>query len=526
MQPYKVIAGTFHVKGYSPDGDSIRFQAKDTAQWKFFNWSKASKADDKKHQLRIEAIDSLETHYENFRQPRAFALAALERLLELLGITDVEYNLVVTAIVKAKDAAPGYIVSAGLDVFDRPVSFLFDASVKLTFCARNPFYLSLTFFYKPSEPCWRNQHTFAVQNAFKKMKNRNFLIPIHLLLFSFVLLTSCKGQEKHAAQPAREAIPALLDFSEPISEYVVDVLEDSKGNLWFGTISDGAARFDGKTLTYFSKKDGLCDNTVVSMAEDKVGNIWFGTHNGVSKFDGKTFVNFGTAEGIHGVGCNLLVDSRGNLWAGTNDGAFRYNGASFSPFNIPNPVVADSSRKWVAGKVWGLMEDKKGNIWFARDAYGACKFDGSAFTHFTKKAGLCSNNVCDITEDNQGNIWFGCLSSDLPKEVKEGGVCRYDGKNVAQFPEKAGIHQNDIYSIYADRKGNVWMGATGLGVYRYDGQSFQLYKGTDRMDLTWSVGIQSILEDSNGALWFGFSGGLFRFDGTGIVHVPKGALSK
>ncbi len=132
MQPYKVIAGTFHVKGYSPDGDSIRFQAKDAAHWKFFNWSKASKADDKKHQLRIEAIDSLETHYENFRQPRAFALAALERLLELLGITDVEYNLVVTEIVKAKDAAPGYIVSAGVDVFDRPISFLFDASVKLT----------------------------------------------------------------------------------------------------------------------------------------------------------------------------------------------------------------------------------------------------------------------------------------------------------------------------------------------------------------------------------------------------------
>jgi hypothetical protein len=48
------------------------------------------------------------------------------------------------------------------------------------------------------------------------MKNQNFLIPIHLILFSFGLLTSCKGQEKPAAQPAREAIPALLDFSEPI----------------------------------------------------------------------------------------------------------------------------------------------------------------------------------------------------------------------------------------------------------------------------------------------------------------------
>lgn len=34
---YKVIAGTFHVKGYAPDGDSIRFQANDPAHWAFFD---------------------------------------------------------------------------------------------------------------------------------------------------------------------------------------------------------------------------------------------------------------------------------------------------------------------------------------------------------------------------------------------------------------------------------------------------------------------------------------------------------
>jgi ligand-binding sensor domain-containing protein len=41
------------------------------------------------------------------------------------------------------------------------------------------------------------------------------------------------------------------------------------------------------------------------------------------------------------------------------------------------------------------------------------------------------------------------------------------------------------------------------------------------MDLTWSMGIQSILEDRNGMLWFGFSGGLFRFNGTAITNVYK-----
>lgn len=306
-----------------------------------------------------------------------------------------------------------------------------------------------------------------------------------------------------------------------IDDYVVEVFEDKKGNLWFGTMAKGAARFDGKTLTYFSMKEGLCDNTVASIVEDQEGNIWFGTHNGATKYDGKTCTNFGKQEGLHGAGCKFLLDRQGTIWAGTNHGAFRFNGFSFSEFSIPKPVVENPSYKWEAGKVWNLMEDKKGNIWFARDGFGACKFDGKSFTHFTKKDGLCSNNVSRITEDKQGNIWFGCLSSDYPKYTKEGGVSRYDGKTFTSYPELKGLTENDIYTIYADNTGNIWIGATGTGAYRYDGKTFTLFKATDRNDLTVNFGVQNILEDSHGTLWFGFSGGLFRFNGSSFTNVTQ-----
>ena len=366
---------------------------------------------------------------------------------------------------------------------------------------------------------------------------KNYLLqPLYPLLLLFVFMTSCNGQKKPPITEDNQETNKLsllplkqnasLDTAAQISEYVVEIFEDTKGNLWFGTMSDGAVRYDGKSLTYFSMKDGLCDNTVASINEDHDGNIWFGTHAGASKFDGKTFTNFTETKGLHGAGCKILVDRKGNIWAGTNHGAFRFNGSSFSTFKIPNPVIENPSYKWVVGKVWSLIEDKKGNIWFGRDGFGACKFDGKSFTHFTQKDGLCSNNVSDIVEDKQGNMWFGCLSSDFPKYVNEGGLSRYDGKTFTQFSEQEGLSKNDIYSVYADRKGDIWMGATGLGVYQYDGQSFKLYKGTDRMDLTWSVGIQSILEDRKGTLWFGFSGGLFRFNGSSISNVTKAGLLK
>mgnify|MGYP003390264115 FL=1 len=134
MTQYKVIAGTFHVKGFSPDGDSIRFQARDQSHWEFFTWKgdAAKKKDDKRKQLRVESIDALETHYEGYHQPRTFALAALESLLELIGIKNVIYSLSQTKIVDADDGKSGFIASASIDPFGRPVSYVFPKSSNLT----------------------------------------------------------------------------------------------------------------------------------------------------------------------------------------------------------------------------------------------------------------------------------------------------------------------------------------------------------------------------------------------------------
>ena len=173
-------------------------------------------------------------------------------------------------------------------------------------------------------------------------------------------------------------------------------------------------------------------------------------------------------------------------------------------------------------KVWDLFEDSKGNIWIGRDGYGACKYDGGSFTHFTKKDGLCSSNVASIAEDAQGNIWFGSITSDFPEYIQEGGVSRYDGKTFMQFPEVRGLTANDIYNLYSDRAGNIWIGAIGVGAYRYNGTTFTLFDKTDRPDLTKYFAVQAFVENRHGTLWFGFSGGLFRFSANSFVNVMRG----
>ena len=354
--------------------------------------------------------------------------------------------------------------------------------------------------------------------------NLRILRAVYLMLV-LVTTSSCYSQtntknKKTVAQSQTKALP--------IDEYVVEIFEDSKKNLWFGTINSGAAKYDGKSLTYLTTENGLIGNTVTSFAEDKQGNIWLGTHSGLSKFDGKTCINFTDIHGlVNNTVSELLMDKNGILWVGTWDGVSKYDGTTFSTFTLPTPDVElmpyQSKLHWISE----IIEDKQGNIWFSRDGYGVCKYTGQSFTHYTTKEGLVSNNIQEILEDKNGIIWLGSrvVERDNPDTTRnrgEGGLSRFDGKTFTHFPEIKGLSKNEVYAIYEDSKGNIWIGANGVGLYRYDGKDFTLFSKTDRADLMkYGYGIQSLLEDQKGNIWLGLSGGLFRLQGDSIIHVSR-----
>lgn len=372
-----------------------------------------------------------------------------------------------------------------------------------------------------------------------------------LLLLCF---TACRSQdqssiskEKKVNKPLFE-IPSILDLpseeAAQIGEYIVALFEDSKGILWIGTMSKGVARYDAslpegvgqdRSLTYFTTEDGLPNNTVVSIEEDKEGNLWFGTHAGLSNYNGKTFTNFNKKNGLElDHVSNLLIDRTGSIWIGAWGGVTHFDGTTFTDFPLPNPNIEIPSYQETENWVTEIIEDSKGNIWFGRSGYGVCKYDGKSFIHFTKKDGLASNCVQDIQEDKEGNIWFTSRVAekdhpDSNKRTGEGGLSKYtltssqkNNNTFTQFPELEGLSKNDIYNIYKDKRGDLWIGANNTGLYRYDGKEFTLFNKTDRVDLNNNFGgIQSLLEDKNGILWIGCSGGLYRLSGTNIINVTQ-----
>lgn len=122
---FVLIKGTFHVKGYSPDGDSIRFKALDSANWKKLSGPAVDLNAREHAQLRIEAIDALETHFESYHQPLKQAKAAGRFLLSGLGIHDVVWDGPQSTVVEAHDGTEGYILARATESNRRPVAFVF-----------------------------------------------------------------------------------------------------------------------------------------------------------------------------------------------------------------------------------------------------------------------------------------------------------------------------------------------------------------------------------------------------------------
>ena len=127
--PFFAIPGTYHVKGLSPDGDSIRFKATDPDHWKLLD-GPAVRVDSKlRAQLRLEAIDALETHYraggKTWHQPKELANAATDRLLDLVGIKNVVWPASRYRVTSADDGTPGYILCRTTERYRRPVSFAY-----------------------------------------------------------------------------------------------------------------------------------------------------------------------------------------------------------------------------------------------------------------------------------------------------------------------------------------------------------------------------------------------------------------
>jgi hypothetical protein len=121
-----LIAGSFRITGAQPDGDSIRFTPDDPANWDLITGSRVKRNASGAAQLRLDAIDALETHYGNPRthQPLDLAHAAAAELLDWLGFNNVVRGQDETVTSSTPDTVAGYILTRSADLYGRCIAFV------------------------------------------------------------------------------------------------------------------------------------------------------------------------------------------------------------------------------------------------------------------------------------------------------------------------------------------------------------------------------------------------------------------
>jgi signal transduction histidine kinase/ligand-binding sensor domain-containing protein/DNA-binding response OmpR family regulator len=134
----------------------------------------------------------------------------------------------------------------------------------------------------------RNGITSRIARNFLKDRKGNLWIATNEGLFVIpatqIRRKSCKALRINTLSSQEE------NSTEP---YVIPLLQDKRGYLWFGTLGHGLYVLSVKDICHtrlmmkYTVKNGLSNNTIKALEEDYNGNIWASTNKGLNKINPK-----------------------------------------------------------------------------------------------------------------------------------------------------------------------------------------------------------------------------------------------
>jgi ligand-binding sensor domain-containing protein len=354
---------------------------------------------------------------------------------------------------------------------------------------------------------------------------------LNALLFLSIAtaFTSCNGQNtpKVAVTTSNDhhSLIATGDQVSVLDKSIWIVFQDGNDNYWFGSDGQGVFRYDGKSITHFTTKHGLCNNRVREIKEDRSGNVFINTLDGISKFDGRTFSTLPVVES------KAWKLQAGDLWFKTsqgNDGVYRYDGKTLFHLTFPKHYMEDEfyaangKHPWSPYETYCIYKDSRNNMWFGTASFGICRFDGKTLSwmyekHLTEAPNGGSFGIRSIIEDKEGKFWF-CntryrYSIDPDDSISLGShlISYRKEKGIDLLENRIGNDPVYYQYIVEDHKRDLWMSTYTAGVWKYDGKTTSHYPLSDDDG---GIKIISIYKDNHGDLWLGTEeNGVYKFNG-------------
>lgn len=351
------------------------------------------------------------------------------------------------------------------------------------------------------------------------------------------------------------------------SDYVRCVAEDNWGNYWIGTYKGlDKLNITTNTFTNYSKDNkpySLSNSSIICMMKDQQGTFWLGTYyGGVNLFnpDYEIYTYYYPDESQKGkltspFAGRMKEDSKGGIWIATEGGGLNYLDRKTRTFTVykhdinrnsiaSNTVQAlyldeDNQVLWIGTLRGGLdkLDLRTRQFTNYKHVRGKenslinniirkiipCKGQLLLATHngiglFDTQTGECAkllndkrlNNrqIIDMLIDRNNNLWYsyplGLVKYNLDTH-------KSDEYFVPNTSDRI-IGNNLINVLFEDKKGNIWAGSSGDGIFLYtpDTNTFKSYN-SHNSDLINDY-ILDIRESLSGYLLIASNQGFSRFD--------------
>ncbi len=339
------------------------------------------------------------------------------------------------------------------------------------------------------------------------------------------------------------------------STYTIDwancITSDFSGNILIGGLSGyiNIIARDGSQTTIrleppIEENKLSQGNKVYSICTSRTGEIIIGCQFGLYKSTNYEVSNE-SMEIIHtfdGLPSNdvesILKDNNDSYWFNTASGLTVFDGSEWNYVSESGHIyfIDKNNNKWLSennsvkvikndeqviyynststglSQIFDMAEGINGQYWVA-GSEGLAKFDGNTWTLYTTSDGLLNNQVFKIFADSQGNVWIEYANWDEGVSI---GISRFDGTNMWHYDTNDGLCHNTVNDITEDNNGIIWLATSG-GLNKFDNDLWYSYNTPDlKQDY-----IQNLTADKEG-IWivydWNISQGVSYFDYSQFYH--------
>lgn len=308
-----------------------------------------------------------------------------------------------------------------------------------------------------------------------------------------------------------------LPFKPLAKKWIKHLFEDRQGRIWIGTIGAGVWCYEPKIkkMRHFDASNSpLAFNEVANISQDSQGRIWIATSGkGIYYFDEKSIhplhANGKNDTDFESFGKVFFNDKQGNLWVGTQgSGLYKIAKATLEIRRYAMPEGLSSNN------VMGIAQAANGELLLATDGGGLNIFDPKTETFSSVQYGktqgkLNSNALLNILVDRDANVWIGTFNGGI--NVYKAHKTRFE--TLTQTGSRKGeLSHRSVLSICEAKNGQIYIGTDGGGLNRFDNR-LKTFSPIPNQPVGYGSVVKTIFEDSRQRLWLGyFENGLSYFE--------------